>query len=174
MTIAQGYEPVTKFDLNRFVNVRWYQQAFWVDADFGVQDCQIWRFTSACKSQNILYFQLGFNSEGPSGPLGTGTNLIKLTDVQGKFFYMSDYTNVLHYYYVLDYDSVNYNWVIWADTFNPGGYISALSKKPNDPVAQARGAQLAAKYGVSPIHEVVHNANCNYKETEEDFLFHRQ
>lgn len=149
------------FDETKLWETIWYERA-WFEIAFTIDDaCGRYEFYG--DSEGLSFYQGAWYEPGIGGEISSihytverssaGVYKVTNADVEGAAFY------------ILAYDEKNYDWFVLGDNFTLGGYISVLTKTDEEnPVAIAKGQELATKFGFPVAHSnIVHGNVCKYE-----------
>jgi len=154
---AHDYRQAKHFKISKLLNVEWYDLFYANDAPGELSTCTRWLFTP--RDDGSIVYQFGFFALTLDGEFQSATSVLK-DDGHGGRLTMTNAPSG-SYLYVLDY-AKDYDWVIVADTYTFGGFMTLLSKTPENLDALARVVEVAAKYGKTSHHLGLQNRHCSY------------
>jgi len=166
-------KPIKNFDVNKILNIRWYQILYMDTVPTFPQECTIMEFHQFCCPGRPFYFQQGWYDPEAGGQLWTNNFLLGewINNNDAEFMILNVITGNLAV--VVD-RAWNYDWIIlyFVTTYDED-WMVVLSKTQNNPVARARGLELANKYGLECKLDVPHGRQCNYNAISATFKQYR-
>lgn len=157
---AQNYQPVKHFKVSKLFDTTWYELLYADNSPGTLSACT--RVEWLKIDDKHMTYKLGQWNPGLEGDFVVeGANLIRDKNYEGRFA-IADAPKG-SYVYILDYDP-DYDWIIWANNYTFGGFISVLSKTPQNLDALARVLELAAKYQQNSDHFALQTSKCPYSK----------
>lgn len=154
---TSNYKQAKNFDISELLNVKWYDLFYANDVVAELSVCTRWLFTP--RDDGSIIYQFGFFSLTLDGEFQSSTTVLA-QDHHGGPLKMVDAPKG-NYLYVFDYDK-DYDWIIVADTYTFGGFMTLLSKTPQNLDAIARAVKVAGKYGKTSHHLGLQTTKCSY------------
>lgn len=155
---AQNYQPVSEFNLTELLDTTWYELLYADTSPATLSGCTRAQWIQT--GEESLTYKLGQFNPGIDGTfIVEGNNLTMDSQSQGLF--SIDGAPSGSYVFILDFDP-DYEWVIWANNYTFGGFISVLSKTPQNVEAINRVLELATQYNQTSDHLALQTTKCSY------------
>lgn len=168
------FQAVPNFDASKLFGVQWYEPFYTDTLTAGLPVCTRDLFIPL--NDGTIIYQYGDFLPGFSGPFDSETSLLKQEGYTGKFNVIKDCSvtgnsavgfiptssSNPNYLAILDYDTVNYDWIIFGDS-EAGGYITLITRTSQvNLIALQRTIELAEEYNRPSHHLQLQTPKCNY------------
>lgn len=157
---AQSYEPVRHFKFSKLFDTKWYELAYADIFPGTLSACT--RFVFVKTDDKHFTYKFGQFNPGLEGDFTVeGGYAMRDKNYEGKFPIVTPGASEGSYLYVLDYDP-DYDWIILADNYLFGGYVTALSRTPQNLEALERMLEFTEKHQQNSHHLALHTSKCSY------------
>ena len=160
-TSRPPFQPVRRFNANKLLGVDWYEPFFADTATSTLVACPREVYTSIGNGR--IAAQEGEYSPGLNGDFDSSLLIVKQQGNSGRFKVLGE-SGSDGYYYVLDYDYKNYNWIVFAVDLegDESDVLILISKTPQNLDGLQRAVDLAEKYGFGSHHLELQTPKCDY------------